>query len=112
MPWDAALVQIKELGFKYVDLAMFEGWTHISPSAISDPVAHGQKIAEVADRLEIEPIALHSNFKPKGEQAFPGLTTPDPTSRNIIFEHFQRVAVCASEARIPLVNVQPGKRFL
>lgn len=109
MTWDAALAEIKKLGFHYADLAMFEGWTHVSPSALADPEAHGKRIAEVCDRLKIEPIAIHANFALGDRDRFPGLTISDPAARRTILSHFERVVTCARNAEIPLVNVQPGK---
>jgi sugar phosphate isomerase/epimerase len=109
MTWDAALAEIKKLGFRYADLAMFEGWTHVFPSTLAEPEAHGKKIAEVCERLGIEPIAIHANFVLGDPAQFPGLTVPDPAARKTILTHFERVVTCARTAEIPLVNVQPGK---
>src|SRR5437867_3672467 len=107
--WDSALEEIKKLGFRYADLAMFEGWTHVSPSELSDPEAHGKKIAAACEKLLVEPIAVHASFSPPGLKGFPGLTAPDPKARKTVLEHFHRVVLCARTAEVPLVNVQPGK---
>ncbi len=109
MTWDKALEEIKKLGFRYADLAMFEGWTHISPSELSDPRGHAKKISSACNHLEVEPIALHANFKPEKTGNFPGLTTPDRDARKTVLSHFQRVVDCARAAEIPLINVQPGR---
>lgn len=109
MSWDKALGEIKKLGFRYADLAMFEGWTHISPSELTDPEKHAGKIRDVCGRLKIEPIALHANFNPGKAKDFPGLTTDDVEARKTILDHFDRVLLCAARAEIPLVNLQPGK---
>ena len=81
MTWEAALVEIKKLGFHYADLAMFEGWTHVFPSMLTEPEAHGKKIGSVCERLEIEPIAIHTNFAIGDRKQFPGITLPDPSAR-------------------------------
>ncbi len=109
MPWDAALEEIKKLGFQYVDLAMFEGWAHISPSQLSDPEGHAKRITAVCSRLDLDPIAIHANFAIGDPKQFPGLTVPDPAARKTILAQFERVVACARAAAIPLVNVQPGK---
>ncbi len=109
MSWDEALVEMKKLGFRSVDLAMFEGWTHISPSKLTNPKEHGEKIAQLCNKLEIEPIAIHANFSVGNRKGFPGLTTPDQEARKIILDHFERVLVCAQAAKIPLINLQPGR---
>ena len=109
MSWDKALSEMKKQGFRSADLAMFEGWTHISPSQLTNPEAHGQRIAEVCRELQINPIAIHANFAVGKRGKFPGLTTPDPEARKTILEHFDRVVTCARVAEIPLINVQPGR---
>ncbi|GIW80144.1 MAG: hypothetical protein KatS3mg105_1951 [Gemmatales bacterium] len=111
MPWDKALAAIKKLGFRYADLAMFEGWTHVSPSQLTEPEKLGKKIAEVCEKLAIEPIAIHANFRPSKDKKFPGLTASELKYRRAIWEHFGRVLACARAASIPLINVQPGKFF-
>lgn len=109
MSWEEALAAIHKLGFRCADLAMFEGWTHVSPSQLTEPEVHGKKIAAVCAKLGVEPIAIHTNFAIGDRKTFPGLTTPDPDTRKTILTHFERVAICAAAAEIPLVNVQPGK---
>jgi sugar phosphate isomerase/epimerase len=109
MTWEEALAAIGKLGFRRADLAMFEGWTHVSPSQLTDPGDHGRKIAAACARLRVEPIAVHANFAVGDRKTFPGLTTPDADARKTILAHFDRVLACAREAEIPLVNVQPGK---
>ena len=109
LTWDAALAEIQKLGFRYVVLAMFEGWAHVFPSTLADPEGHGKKIAAVCDQLKIEPIAIHANFALGDRNQFPGLTIADPAARKTILAHFERVVSCARAAEIPLVNVQPGK---
>lgn len=108
LAWQKALEEIKKLGFRYADLAMFEGWCHVSPSMLSEPERHGRMIAEVCKKLGIVPIAIHANFNPNQAPKFPGLTTPDAAARAKILDQFERVAVCARTAGVPLVNVQPG----
>lgn len=109
MEWDKALEEIQKLGFHYVDLAMFEGWTHINPSGLSDPEGHGKKIATVCGRLQMEPIAIHANFVLGDPKQFPGLTVSDAGARKTILTQFERVVTCARTADIPLVNVMPGR---
>lgn len=109
MTWEEALAAIGKLGFHCADLAMFEGWTHVSPSQLAEPEVHGKKITAACARLGVEPIAIHTNFAIGDRKTFPGLTTPDPEVRKTILAHFERVVACAAAAEIPLVNVQPGK---
>lgn len=109
MSWEEALAAIKKLGFRCIDLAMFEGWTHLSPSQLTEPEAHGRRIAAVCAKLAVEPIAIHTNFAIGDRRKFPGLTTPDPQLRKTILEHFDRVLTCARVAEVPLVNLQPGR---
>jgi sugar phosphate isomerase/epimerase len=109
MEWDKALEEIQKLGFHYVDLAMFEGWTHVNPSTLSDPDGHGKKINAVCERLKIEPIAIHTNFALGDPKLFPGLTVQDAGARKTILTQFERVVTCAKSADIPLVNVMPGR---
>ncbi len=109
LTWEAALGEIKRLGFRYADLAMFEGWAHVSPSALIDPEGHAKKITEECARLELEPIALDADFALGDRKQFPGLTVLDPAARKTILGHFERVVRCARAADVPLINVQPGK---
>ncbi len=109
MSWDKALVEMKKLGFRSVDLAMFEGWTNISLSKLTSPKKHGRKIAAVCKKLKLDPIAIHANFVVGNRKQFPGLTSPDPKARKQVLEHFDRVLLCAQAANIPLINVQPGR---
>jgi len=110
MEWDAALAEIKKLGFRYADLAMFEGWTHRPfPSMLTDPDGHAKKIVAACGKLEIEPIAIHAEFVLGDRQTFPGLTVPDAAARKTILIQFERVVSCARAAEIPLINVQAGK---
>jgi sugar phosphate isomerase/epimerase len=102
------LEAIRELGFYYVDLAMFEGWTHVSPSKLRKPEKHGTEIASVCERVGIQPIAIHANFNPRQEEGFPGLTVADERVRAKLLEQFERVVACAVSGGVPLVNVQPG----
>jgi sugar phosphate isomerase/epimerase len=107
--WEEALVEIKRLGFRFADLAMFEGWTHVFPSALADPEGQGKKIAEACAKLDVEPIAIHANFAIGDRKQFPGLTIADPAARKTILAHFERVVACARTAEVPLINLQPGK---
>lgn len=111
LKWDEALREIRKLGFRYADLAMFEGWCHVSPSRLEDPEGHGGAIAKACAEIEVEPICIHASFAPDPEKrgAFPGLTSPDAAARKLVLEHFDRVARCARGAGVPLVNVQPGR---
>jgi sugar phosphate isomerase/epimerase len=111
MSWQAALEEIKKLGFRYAELAMCEGWAHVSPSALTEPEPHGKKIAEFCDRLGMDPIAVHAGFALGDRTQFPGLTVADPAARKTILAHFERVVACARAAEVPLIRVQPG-RFL
>jgi sugar phosphate isomerase/epimerase len=105
--WYGALEAIKALGFRYAELAMFEGWCHVSPSKLTEPAAHGREIGEVCARLGVEPVALHANFA-LGKN-HPGLTSPQPRDREATLKQFDRVLTCVRSAGIPLLNVQPGK---
>ncbi|GEM_PF-2471999 len=107
--WEEALAEIKRLGFRYADLAMFEGWTHVFPSTLADPEGHGKKIAEACAKLQVEPIAIHASFAIGDRKQFPGLTIADPAARKTILAHFERVVTCARTAEVPLINVQPGR---
>jgi sugar phosphate isomerase/epimerase len=107
--WDEALDAIKGLGFQYAELGMLEGKGHVNPSSLSDPESHGKKIAAVAERLEIEPIAIHVDLALGDPRQFPGLTTPDAAARKAILAHFERVVAAARAAEIPLIIVAPGR---
>src|SRR6185503_16032720 len=107
--WDEALEQIKSLGFRYAELAMFEGVAHVNPSSLSEPDAHAKKIVAICGRLEIEPIAILANFVLGDPNQFPGLTTPDPAARKSILAQFERVVACARVAEIPLIHLLPGR---
>jgi sugar phosphate isomerase/epimerase len=107
--WDEALEQIKNLGFRYAELAMFEGVAHVNPSSLSEPDTHAKKIVAVCSRLEIEPIAIHANFVLGDPNQFPGLTTPDAAARKSILAQFERVVNCARVAEIPLIHLLPGR---
>jgi sugar phosphate isomerase/epimerase len=109
LKWEEALEQIKRLGFRYAELAMFEGVAHVNPSTLNDPDAHAKKIAAVCGRLEVEPIAIHANFVLGDPHQFPGLTTPDAAARKAILAQFERVVVCARAAEIPLIHIFPGR---
>ncbi len=106
--WEAALAEIRRLGFRYAELAMFEGWTHVGPSRLSEPEAHGRKIAAACHRLGLVPVALHANFALAEPKPWPGLTVADPAARRTLIEQFEHVLICAEAASVPLINVQPG----
>ena len=110
MGWEEALELMRKQGFRCAELAMFEGWTHVDPSRLDDPEAHGKKIAEASKRIGIEAVCIHANFAPGVDRgSFPGITTPDEKLRDAVVEHCARVIRCARAAGIPLVNVQPGR---
>lgn len=109
MKWHEALAKVKELGFRYAELAMCEGWAHTFPSLLTDPEAHGKEIAATCMKLDIEPIAIHANFVLGDPKKFPGLTTPDAAARKTVLAQFERVVSCARTAEIPLISVLPGK---
>jgi sugar phosphate isomerase/epimerase len=109
LKWDEALEEIKKLGFRYAELAMFEGFAHVNPSMLADPDVHAKRIATICSRLEIEPIAIHANFVLGDPNQFPGLTTPDAAARKTILAQFERIVLCAKTAEIPLIHLMPGR---
>ena len=109
LKWDEALEEIKKLGFRHAELAMFEGFAHVNPSALTDPDAHAKKIIAACTRLDIEPIAIHANFVLGDPNQFTGLTTPDAAARKTVLAQFERVVACARIAEIPLIHLAPGR---
>jgi sugar phosphate isomerase/epimerase len=109
LKWDEAFEEVKKAGFRYAALAMFEGSSHLSPSALNDPEAHAKRIIAVTSRLEIDPIAVHANLVVGDPSQFPGLTTPDAAARKTVLAQFERIVACARFAEIPLISVTPGR---
>ena len=88
---------------------MLEGSAHINPSALSDPEAHGKKIAAVSARLEIEPIAIHANFVLGDANLFPGLTTADAAARKYLATQMEAYFFGAG-ADVAAGYVKPGSK--
>jgi sugar phosphate isomerase/epimerase len=63
LPLLAAIDQVAALGFKHVDMAVFEGWANLSPSAVVGREAEvGAQIQETCAQAGISPVAFNVNL--------------------------------------------------
>lgn len=106
----ASLQLIQLMGFRGVDIGLFEGRSHIQPSGeFADPVASGQRLERRLSNLGLEVadifLQLDLDFVPFA------INQPDDTRRLHAREQFLRALDYAAACGSRHVTALPGVRF-
>jgi sugar phosphate isomerase/epimerase len=99
-----AAEKIAELGFDYVDLAMFHNWAHIDPAHLANdpdgPEARAQGVASLFQLNGLQCVAVNASLSG-------GYNDDKPTIEQNLRE-FDAIARFAQTARIPVICLSAG----
>jgi sugar phosphate isomerase/epimerase len=99
----AALSQVRELGFARIDLAAFEGWQNLDPSALAADSGLADAAGAAIASAGLETGAINSNPGPL-------LNDPEEESFAEYLKRFRALLQLAGSLRCGQLTVQPGKR--
>lgn len=98
---ESGLRQVKALGFKWVDLAFFQGWTAVGPSQVAEAGAWSEPIKAWLADLGLMAVAVHASFGAN-------LCALSEEEKAKVTRETEALAGLAAQCGAPLVNVQPG----
>ena len=102
-PLEDALRNIADLGFRYVDLLMMEGWAHINPSEIAEvPRRHATQVGHLLEKNNLTAIGINGNVSHP-------LTAQAQSEVQEVQKQAEGLIQFAQSLSIPIVVLQPGR---
>lgn len=97
-----AFLKIRDLGFQYLDLAVFENWQQVRPDILaSDGGATAEYIRKSVLEAGLKVCAINTRFTI-------GLNDPDPASFGKLSMEFLALLALAKKTGCPNITMQPG----
>jgi len=94
---EAAMKELANLGFAFIDIGAMEGWAHINPSEVAlNPQKFAQQIRELCERYQLKPVALNA-----------GLGTDDLTEQK---RRLEGLCKLAQRLSVPVITLGTAKR--